>query len=68
MDIDQLIDIPAATNLVNMQGALIDAIIAQCTSDNDLLALSCIMLERAKEIMDSQLTEAGRQLIFQEYT
>lgn len=45
----------------------IDKLIKECENDNELLMLSCLMLERAKEIMDIQMSEEGRKIIFQEY-
>lgn len=45
----------------------IDKLIKECKTDNELLMLSCLMLERAVEIMDIQMTEEGRKLIFKEY-
>lgn len=52
--------------LANLSGP-IDKLIKECETDNDLLMLSCLMLERAKEIMDIQMSEEGRKIIFREY-
>ncbi len=65
--IESLIDVEATAKQLANYSTPIDLMIKECTDDNELLMLSCILLERAKEIMDNQLTEEGRKLIFQEY-
>lgn len=67
IDVESLIDVEATVKQLANYSAPIDLMIKECTDDNELLMLSCILLERAKEIMDNQLTEEGRKLIFQEY-
>lgn len=67
IDVESLIDVEATVKQLANYSTPIDLMIKECTDDNELLMLSCILLERAKEIMDNQLTEEGRKLIFQEY-
>ncbi len=61
------LDVQATVEKMADLSGPIDKLIKECQTDNELLMLSCLMLERAKDIMDAQMSEEGRKIIFQEY-
>jgi len=43
----------------------IDQQIMMCDDGNEVMMLACVMLQSAKDILDSQLGPAGRKKIFE---
>jgi hypothetical protein len=41
--------------------------ILMCDSREELLMMACVMLQRAKEIFDQELTVDGRKKMFSDY-
>jgi hypothetical protein len=46
----------------------IDNQILMCDTDEDQLMFACAMLQRSKEILDFQLGEEKRKVMFKEYS
>jgi hypothetical protein len=47
--------------------APIDHQLLMCDDREDLLMLSCAMLQRVREVFDQELGEEGRKKMFQDY-
>lgn len=45
----------------------IDQQIMMCDDDNEIMMLACVMLQSAKDILDSQLGTDGRKKMFNDY-
>ena len=45
----------------------IDSQIMMCDDANEVTMLACVMLQSAKDILDSQLGTNGRKKIFKDY-
>jgi|TARA_R110000787_G_scaffold261845_1_gene367182 hypothetical protein len=45
----------------------IDQQIMMCDDGNETMMLACVMLQSAKDILDSQLGTEGRKKIFNDY-